>query len=130
MKNGRKSWNGAKMNMFDFILPLNRIQRGKPPKPGVDYIYMLHIAWKDDVFDEFPIKENTIVTDVVQNENYSYSFRVKENGEEFRCNYPTSFAENTPENVKAIERIKSLRKAIKKRQEEINSIYEKITLKL
>lgn len=72
------------------------------PKPNMEYYYRLDIVWKKGV-GEVPIEEGTIMVDVTKHEYGEYHFTCKATGERYKCNYPWSLAEYTPENMKLIQ---------------------------
>lgn len=85
------------MGYFDFLIDRDR---NTNPKEGMVYIYLLDCAWLKGELGDVPVKKHSIATNVVRLENGSYEFKM--NGREYRCNYSWAFAENTPENLKAL----------------------------
>lgn len=75
------------------------------------------------------VKEGIIVTDVVQREQGDYEFTIKDNGIRCRCTYNWAFWENTPKNIKRIEKyrkesakLKKLKKAVNRLRDDIDQI--------
>lgn len=114
------------MKYFDFLIDKNNVQ----PKSDMEYIYRHDMVWKSGHFGDIPIKPGTIMIDVIKLENNSYEFTCKETGERFRTNYGWSLAENTPENVKRINRLEKEQIKLKKFEKKVAELYDKvITLK-
>lgn len=102
------------------------IDRGEKPK-DIEYVYLHNLVWDIEKFGGgINVHYGSIVTDVVQNDNFSYEFTLKENGKRYRCNYAWAFAENTPENLELINEFKEVDKeyedARKKRHRAIRKI--------
>lgn len=85
------------MGMLDALINSN-----KEPKAGMEYIYLLDVAWILGKLETAPVEFGCIMTDVVKLENDSFEFTHKESGERYRTNYGWALAENTPENIERI----------------------------
>jgi len=103
------------------------------PKPGMEYIYRLDMAWQNGVNGHIPIELNSIVTDVVAEyrDNDScvinrYFFTLKSNDERYHCGYSWAFAENTEENESIANTLASLKAIIDKYQEIYNDKYKEL----
>lgn len=81
------------------------------PKQGMEYIYRLDMAWYarsspnygTNGYGDFPMKEGTIMIDVVKLDNNSFDFTCKETGDRLHTNYGWALAENTKENRERIK---------------------------
>lgn len=100
------------------------------PKSDKEYIYRLDTTWTPNEFGEKPIKIGTIVNNVIQRENFSYEFTIKETGELCYTNYSWSLAENTPENIKKIKEYDREYKKFEEHEKYVNRLRNEIvTLK-
>mgnify|MGYP006921279951 CR=1 FL=1 len=108
------------MGIFDCLID----KTNKKPKIGLEYIYRLDIAWNEN--GEVPIKIGTIVTDVIQSDNYGYEFTNKENNQRLSSNYGWSLAENTKENVKKIKKYEREYVRFEKHKKEIGLLRKNI----
>lgn len=114
------------MGMFDCLIDKNNGN----PKSDMEYIYRLDMVWVLDKLESKPIEIGTIMCDVKQCTNGSYEFTCKETGERLRTNYAWALAENTPENVKRINKFDTEYLIFKKYEARINSYRNNIvTLK-
>lgn len=109
--------------MLDFLIDKDNVI----PKVGVEYIYRLDMVWKPNTLEGFPINKDTIVTNVVQLSNRSYEFNIKGNTEKLRTNYGWALAENTPENLAAIEAYEKEYIKFKEYESFVNSLRNNIT---
>lgn len=73
------------------------------PKKGMEYIYLLDMVWKKNVFEDLPIEYGTIMIDVEWETESRLGFTHKETGERYYCHYGWALAENTPENQERID---------------------------
>ena len=85
------------MGMLDALINSN-----KEPKAGMEYIYLLDVAWIIGTFDTVEVERGCIMTDVVKRHNDSFEFTHKESGKRYETNYGWALAENTPENIERI----------------------------
>jgi hypothetical protein len=98
----------------------------KEYKNTKEYIYRYNFIWKPNSLESYPIKENLIVNNVFKTDGGGYEFSVKETGEKYECQYNWAFAENTPENILAIEEFEEKNKELKILQNECNLLRDKI----
>jgi hypothetical protein len=101
------------MGMFDALINSN-----KEPKFGMEYIYLLDVAWIIGTFDTVSVDFGCIMTDVVKLPNDSFEFTHKETGKRYRTNYGWALAENTPENVERINAYLESNKKLKEVEKE------------
>ena len=110
------------MGILDFLIDKNNGN----PKPDMEYIYRLDMTWKPDELQHYPITIGTIVNNVIQLDNRSYEFTIKDTGEVFRTNYAWALAENTPENIKKIKKYEDEYEKFKIHEKLINLLRDDI----
>jgi hypothetical protein len=74
------------------------------PIPGAEYIFLFSEAYKPDTHELVNVLQGTIVTDVFQEKDSGYIFKVKGTDKFLKCFYAWAFAENTSENIEKIKK--------------------------
>lgn len=110
------------MALLDFLIS----KKNKKPKDNMEYIYRLDMVWTPNELGDKPIKIGTIMTNVIQLDNRSYEFSCKETGERLRTNYGWALAENTPDNIKRIEKYEKEYLKFKEYEKKINQLRNNI----
>lgn len=109
-------------NVFDALIS----KENKIPKENMEYVYILDMIWKPDVFGSIKIVPGKIVTNVVILENHSFEFILKETGEKYCTNYGWSLMENTPENHEALKLLNIEKQKLEAFKKEVNLLRKKI----
>lgn len=110
------------MHPLDYLIHDN-----KEPKEEMEYIYLLDMIWKPNVFGSFPMTIGTIMTNVKRLHNDSFEFTDKETGERYRTNYGWALAENTPENLIRIEEYNIAKNEMDVLKKKVKKLRNKIT---
>ncbi len=109
------------MGLFDFLIDQNTTA----PSTG-EYIYLMHMIWKEGSLDSYPMKEGEIMCDVEKLPNGSFAMTHKATGERYCTTYAWSLAENTPENRKRIQHYNELLKTFIEMSEDVAKLKAKI----